>query len=679
LGLSELQDPTSPGLASQLREDPDAAAARIAKVLNQLSQQQLDQQKTPVLPADTNHCLDGLSPKSAGQEQPQMRLALVVDQLEELFTGVSLVLQEKYVAALAALANCEGIFIIATLRSDFFPQCQRFPELLKLISFGEKYELQPPTPREIGNMIRFPAEAAGLRFEQNPETGRTLDETILKAAISSPDQLSLLQHLLSRLYKKQLERKDGLLLWSDYRQLGELRNALAQHAEFVFLMLNRDEQQAFKFVTRQLVARSPGGESLYYRRTVPYRDLVASPKLNQRQRAGAKGLVDRLINEGLLSAENDPEQRLLISVPQEVLLRRWPRLWQSLSDDPSVIEMRDRVETRLRSWQSRGFRGNDLLDDEIGLAEAQTLLRDFKSSLNETQIDYIQKSLVKQKRRRRVRYNIGLGAIIAFAVFAVFMGVERFNVERRRNDGAQDVRQTPQNADLATSRQTVLETELKKVQAEKAQLTQQNTDLVTNQRNTVETERKQAQGKLEQVQVNSDRAASQLSELQAQLKQEQEKVQKAQADADLATSQRSALETELKKVQAEKAQLAQQNTDLVTNRRSALETQLKEIQEKLQLTQLNADLATSRQTVLETQLKKVQAEKAQLTQQVADLIAAQEHPLGDGPTKREALKKVTDSANELRSGRALTLDPRQNAEKGISTQGFTAEVQPANH
>jgi hypothetical protein len=636
-GLPELKDSTSPALASQLREDPDAAVARIAKVLNQLGRQQLDQQKTPVLPADTNHCLDGLSPKSAGQEQPKMRLALVVDQLEELFTGVSLVLQEKYVAALAALANCEGIFTIATLRSDFFPHCQRFPELLKLISFGGKYELQPPTPREIGNMIRFPAEATGLRFEQDPETGRTLDEIILKAAISSPDQLPLLQHLLSRLYQRQLERKDGLLLWSDYRQVGQLRNALAQHAEFVFLTLNRDEQQALKLVTRQLLARGPGGESLFYRRTVPYRDLVASPKLNQRQRVGAKGLVDRLITEGLLSAENDPEQRLLISVPQEVLLRRWPRLWQSLSEDPSVIEMRDRVEARLRSWLSRGFRGNDLLDDEIGLAEAQTLLTDFKSSLNETQIDYIKKSLVRQKRRRRARYNMGLGAIIAFAVFAVFMGVERFIVERRRNDGAQDVRQIAQNSDLAEQRRG-LETELKETE-EKLQAVQLNADFANKERSALETRLREAAEALKQVQANSGRAASQLSDLQGQLKQEQDRVQKAQVDADAAASQRSALETELKRAQEEKTHLAQQNTDL-GNQQSALETQLKEIQEKLQLAQQNADLATSRQTALESELKRAQ-ENRELAASQRDAFQAQ---LTEVRTKADQAQKNAELA-----------------------------------
>src|SRR5207253_2062379 len=139
-----------------------------------------------------------------------------------------------------ALANCEGIFVIVTLRSGFYAYCQQFPELIELTAFGGRYELQPPTSRGIRNMIRVPAEAAGLRFEREPETSRNLDEALLEAAMASPEPLPLLEHLLSALYQRQLDRKDGLLLWSDYRELGELQGALAQHIKSVYSTLKRD-------------------------------------------------------------------------------------------------------------------------------------------------------------------------------------------------------------------------------------------------------------------------------------------------------------------------------------------------------------------------------------------------------------------------------------------------------
>src|SRR6266481_4347749 len=147
-------------LASRLRNDPEAASARIAKVLDQITRQELDQREIEGLPARRSEGVEVVEQKGVGQVMPKMHLALVVDQLEELFTGeVSPVLQRKYISALGALANCEGVFIIVTLRSDFYAHCRQFPELVELTAFNGRYELQPPTPRGIGNMIRFPAEA----------------------------------------------------------------------------------------------------------------------------------------------------------------------------------------------------------------------------------------------------------------------------------------------------------------------------------------------------------------------------------------------------------------------------------------------------------------------------------------------------------------------------------------
>jgi hypothetical protein len=677
--LPELQDEESPdewqSLASQLRKDPDDAAARIAKVLDQLAHQELDflaQRKTEGLPARRSKGVEVLGQKSLGRVKPKMRLALVVDQLEELFTGeVSLVLQRKYISALGALANCERIFIIATLRSGFYAHCQQFPELVELIALSGRYELQPPTPSGIGNMIRFPAEAAGLRFERDPDTNRSLDEALQESAMASPEPLPLLEHLLSRLYQRQLDRKDGLLLWSDYRALGDLQSALAQHIKTMFLTLKREEQEALKSVIRRLVAPGQGEEGHLIRRTVPYRDLVLSPELDPQPRAGAKGLVDRLIKEGLLRADADPKQELLISVPQEALLRKWPGVWQWLSEDRHFFQMRDRLDASLKLWLSRNRQNDDLLDRGIALAEADTLLRDFRSSLSERQIEYIQKSIARHKRRRSVRDNIGLAAIAGLAVFAAVAGIERFNTESRRENRGQEVQLAQQNADLASSQRSALETQLKKAQEEKSQLAQQNTDLATSQRNALETQLKKAEEKAQLAQQSTDLATSQRNALETQLKKAEEKAQLAQQNTDLAASQRSALETQLQKAKEEKAQLAQQNADVATSQRSALETQLKKAQEEKALAQQNADLASSQRTALETQLKKAQEEKAQLAQQSTDLAASQRSALETQLKKAEEKAQLAQQNADVATSQWSALETqlkKAQEEKALAQQ-----------
>jgi chromosome segregation ATPase len=650
--LPESQDAATPdgslSLASRLKKYPEKAASQIAEVLG----------------------------------KTKMRLALVVDQLEELFIGISPALQRKYIAAICALARCEGIYVVAALRGEFYTQYQRFPELVKLTSGGGRYELQPPTAREIANMIRLPAEAAGLRFERNSETGRSLDDYLLKAATSSSDALPLLEHVLSLLYKRQLRRKDGLLRWSDYYELGEFKNALAQHAEFVFLTLDRDEQQAQKFVIRHLLAPGAGAEKVLIRRPVPYDDLVSSPKLNNRLSAAARRVIDRLINEGLLSTDTDSKQCRLIGLPQDALLYGWPRLWRSLSEDQHFFGMRDRMDESLRLWLSRGEQSDHLLYDRIALAEAETLLRDFGSALSKKQIDYIQKSLAKQKRRGRVRNYLGLAAIIVLIVFAAIVGVGRFYSANRRNQGKQDVQSARPDKSLASKDTTALEAQLKEAE-EKVELAQQNAELANKERTALETELKtaddkfkelqdseltdseakvlqtqlkEAEEKLKQVRANSDDASSQRSELQVQLKQEQDKAQKAQANADSLTNARNALQDQLKQAEA-KALLAQQSADLVSSQRSALETQLKQAEEKLKQAQANSGNATSQLSTLQAQLKQEQ-EKGQKAQANADSLTNARNALQD----------------QLKQAEAKALSAQQNADL-VSSQRGALETQ----
>src|SRR6202022_30460 len=120
-------------------------------------------------------------------ELPKARLALVVDQLEELFTtGFSPEIRQKYIAALAGLLRGGRVFIVATWAGDFYPSYQESADLIELPKPAGKFDLRPPTPYEIGNMIRLPAESAGLRFEQDRETGQRLDDALRDVASVTP-------------------------------------------------------------------------------------------------------------------------------------------------------------------------------------------------------------------------------------------------------------------------------------------------------------------------------------------------------------------------------------------------------------------------------------------------------------------------------------------------------------
>jgi conflict system STAND superfamily ATPase len=634
-------------LTSQLRQEPENAASRLAQILG----------------------------------KTQTRLALVVDQLEELFVGISPVLQRKYITALCALARREGIYVIAALRSEFYPQYQCFPELLKLTSAGGRYELQRPIAGEIANMIRLPAEAAGLRFEQDAKTGRRLEDELLKAATSCSDELPLLEHVLSLLYNRQLRRKDGLLRWSDYFELGEFKNALAQHAESVFSTLNRNEQDAFKSVTRQLLVQGPGKEPVLIRRPVPYHDIVSSPKLNPRQSAAARDLIDRLTTEGLLSANPDSKHSRLISLSQDALLTNWPRLSRLVSEERHFFAMRERLDESVKLWLSRGRKSDHLLYDRIALAEGETLLREFGSALSQNQIDYVQKSVAKQKREGRARKYLGPAAFIGFVVLALVLAAERLKLANQGNQTGDVKSAQPDksfankdttaleaqlkeaeakvasgqlNAELAERQRAALQTELKTAEDKLNQL--QAPELTDNEAKAVQTKLKEAEEKLAQARANSDETYGQLSAVQVKLKQEQDKAQQAQANADSLTNERDGLKNQLEQAEA-KALAAQQNADLASSQRSALETQLQDAEEKLKQAQANSGNATGQLSVLQAQLKQEQ-DKQHIVQANADSLAAE----------RNALQ------NQLKEAEAKALAAQQNADL-VSSQRSALETQ----
>ena len=104
------------------------------------------------------------------REAPQTRLALVVDQMEELFTleALDAASRERFVALLAALARSGLVWLIGTMRSDFYPRCLEVPELVALKEGPGQYDLLPPSFAETRQIIRQPTRAAGLSFEVDP-------------------------------------------------------------------------------------------------------------------------------------------------------------------------------------------------------------------------------------------------------------------------------------------------------------------------------------------------------------------------------------------------------------------------------------------------------------------------------------------------------------------------------
>jgi len=702
-------------LATELREAPENTALRLRETLQYLSMQALDhflgEQGFQVPPRNPEARAELPRQSKPGRVDSKVRLALVVDQLEELFVGgFSPELQQKYIAALGALVKWRVAFVIATLRSDFYASFQKCcspqalavlnqPELtVRNIDLGEvlkgRFDLHSPGPQEIGEIIRLPAEAGGLRFELDPETGRNLDAALLEAATANAEPLPLLEHLLWKLYREQLPRKDGLLRWSDYRELGGLEGALANHAECVFSALDEDAQAALKPVIWQLASTGLDEEGVLIRRTVPCRDLVSTPEFSERQKAGAERFIDRLIKEGLFHTEAGPNAELLVSVTQECLLRNWLRIRQLLNEDLGLLRTRDRLEPNFKLWLSGGRRSHDLLRPESGIREAEALLRSFRASLSDTHVGYLRKSLKTYRVRRWLRSGALLALGAGLAIFLTIPVAKWLNaeIERRKAEKSAglhgqianfaeqseaNARQAPKNAELAAGQRDTLQAELKDTEA-KAQQVQKNAELVASQRDALQAQLKDTEAKAQQAQKNAELATSQRDPLQVQLKDTEAKAQQVQKNAELVTSQRDALQAQLKETGAKaelvtsqrdalqaqlketgaKAEQAQKNAELAASQRDALQAQLKDTEAKAQQAQKNVELATSQRDPLQVQLKDTEA-KAQLAQKNADLATSQRDVLQTRLKDTEARAQSAQKNAEVAASQRDALQAQQ--------------------
>jgi WD40 repeat protein len=350
-------------------------------------------------------------------EHAEARLLLLIDQLEELFTldGLSQEDRTTFVSALEGLARSGRVWVVATMRSDFFDRLESLPALARL-SAGARYLLTSPDSAELGQIIRQPAREAGLRFEADPEVGQSLDDVLLGDASQAAAPLPLLEFALEQLWHRRGPR--GELTFAAYRELGGLEGALGRRAEEEFGHLAPEVQAALDVVLRALATVGQGTGSAITARPAVFSSFPPGTP--------ARSLVEAFLSERarLLVAEA-ADDGARVRVAHEALLTRWDRASRLLARDRSDLQVRARLEEGATRWASAAMPDRDslLLRPGLPLAEAQDLLRRRPEALSDTVVEYIRTSddVARAQQRRRRKY---LSAVVAvFAVLTVLAGI----------------------------------------------------------------------------------------------------------------------------------------------------------------------------------------------------------------------------------------------------------------
>ena len=345
---------------------------------------------------------------SAGQAA---RAILVADQLEELFTVDGVTDQDRigFLVALTGLVLSEAVWVVATIRSDFYPRLVALGPVIETICPPEAvFELRPPSPAEIGEIIRKPAALAGLAYERRAGTGESLDDLMLEEAASNPEALPLLEFALAELLERAGHGR--LLTFADYDGMGGLEGALTSRADAELEALPENAQATLPVVL-SLLTRFDLDTGAITRRHASYDDLAVDP--------ARRLLVDRFVEARLLVRDREADGATAIGMAHEAMLSGWARALEWVEASRSFLRWRARIAAAASLWREEGSPGRLLIPPGGALRDAAARLDGRGAELAEGDRAFITASRVAARRatmaRRVMGAALGLAACVAAA------------------------------------------------------------------------------------------------------------------------------------------------------------------------------------------------------------------------------------------------------------------------
>ena len=212
------------------------------------------------------------------------------------------------------------------------------------------YNLPPPKADQLKHMIRLPAIKAKLRFELDPSTQESLEETLWQEAKKNPENLTSLSFTLDAIFNKSPK---GIMANAAYTALGGIGGAMARRAEEVFSQLKLENAEScFHRIFHQLV-RLSSTQSQIYLRYASYKMLCSDPD--------SKILCDTFIQEKLFQLSKDPSNNdSIVTVSHEALIQSdqkesWPRFNDWITRERKNLLIAKRLQSISNTLLEKSF------------------------------------------------------------------------------------------------------------------------------------------------------------------------------------------------------------------------------------------------------------------------------------------------------------------------------------
>ena len=364
------------------------------------------------------------------------RVVLAIDQFEECFTlcGDSAERQQFFECVLGTLDRPgDQLRLVLVMRVDFLKKCleQDYAGLAKKIQ-NNLVAVTSMNRQELEQAITAPAKQVGLEIE----TG--LVEQMRVDVGSALGSLPLLQFALTELWKR---RTATHLTFAAYHKLGSLRGALEQQAEEAYTSLSQEEQDVAKRIFLALIQPGQGTEDTS--RQAFQQELVA---LHCSEavviRVIQKLATARLIVTSVLKPKSPGDQKNVVDIAHEALIRHWSRLRQWIQDNRDALRQKQQIEAAAEEWQAQGQTTQvEFLLQGSKLAVALEFSRDYADQIplsqlaqelvqvSEEERDRItqaeaqrQRRELQQERRLRIASFSFAGFAMAAAIGLGFLG-----------------------------------------------------------------------------------------------------------------------------------------------------------------------------------------------------------------------------------------------------------------
>lgn len=366
------------------------------------------------------HALDTIAENErvkGGYERPvATALLLLIDQLDELLAvDVPEELRTRFAALLARLVATRRVWIVSTLRADLYEQYIGVQDLRTLKTEGASYDLQPPGPAELAEIVRLPAKAANLVYEVDP-SGRTLDERLLADA-ERADILPLVQFTLDRLFEERVSVDGEMrLTHAAYDAIGGLDGAIDREAERAISRLAEAEVKGLPRLIRQLAAQAAGAERGDTSRTARL-TIRAVPLAQAAPDAPTARLVEALIGARILLAAVD-EKTPTIRIAHQRVLESWKRARDIVAANTDFFRIREEVEEERRRWEAGGRSRDRFIPRGLRLAEAESIQRRFADEISPQTHAFISASA----NRARLWGRLVAASAVVFLCIAIAAG-----------------------------------------------------------------------------------------------------------------------------------------------------------------------------------------------------------------------------------------------------------------